>query len=233
MGRILKLSEESRVSPARFENFSDRPVNYFREIVHEQTRTTRSAPSQAAAPFVTREREAEKKRLASEVENAKRIGVEEGKAIGKQEALLELKPALKLLEEYATMLHAERHELASRFEAQLVSLATQMTEKILQSELTVKPELLVGIVRAALTGVSDAKQVTLRVHPQDIVMLKSKTESLAEMLSSSTALEFRPDETLKRGDCIIDSDIGSLDARLATQLVSLREQLETSMEKGK
>lgn len=233
MGRILKISEESRVAPARFENFSERPVNYFREIVHEHPRATRSAASPASTPFVTREREAEKRRIASEVENAKHIGIEEGKTIGRQEALLELKPALKLLEEYATMLHAERQELANRFEAQLVSLATQMTEKILQFELTAKPELLVGIVRSALSGVSDAKQVTLRVHPQDIAMLRAKTESLAEMLSSSTALEFRPDETLKRGDCIIDSDIGSLDARLATQLVSLREQLETSMEKGK
>jgi flagellar assembly protein FliH len=233
MGRILKLSEESRVSPARFENFSDRPVNYFREIVHEQPRTSRTPATPASTQFVTREREIEKKRMASEVEHANLLGIEEGKKIGRQEALQELKPALQLLEDYAKMLHAERQDLASRFEAQLVSLASQMTEKILQVELSARPELLVGIVRAALSGVSDAKQVTLRIHPQDIAMLKNKAETLAEMLSSSTALEFRPDDTLNRGDCIIDSDIGSLDARLATQLTSLREQLETSMEKSK
>ncbi|MBK6766419.1 MAG: hypothetical protein IPG71_08900 [bacterium] len=233
MGRILRLAEDERIAPARFENFSDRPVNYFREIVHDTQRQARPSGGRTTAPLVTRERDAEKRKLASEVEQARRLGVEEGAALGKQAALNELKPALQMLEEYAGMLSAERQELASRFEAQLVSLATQMTEKILQVEMAARPELLVGIVRAALSGVSEAKQVALRVHPQDIAMLRDKADSLAEMLSSSTALEFRPDESLKRGDCMIDSDVGSLDARLATQLVSLREQLEMSVEKGK
>lgn len=232
MGRILRIAEEARVAPARFENFSERPVNYFREIVHDTPRPVRQG-GLTVAPLVSREREAEKKKVASEVENARRLGVEEGIALGKQAALNELKPALQLLEEYASMLNAERHEIATRFEAQLVSLATQMTEKILHVEMAARPELLVGIVRAALSGVSDAKQVSLRVHPQDMAILRDKTSSLAEMLSSSASLEFRPDDTLKRGDCIIDSDVGSLDARLSTQLASLREQLEMSVEKGK
>ena len=137
-----------------------------------------------------------------------------------------------MLEQYALTLNAERKELAARFEEQLVMLASQMAEKILNAELSMKPALLANIVRAALKEISSATQVMIRVHPQDLALLKNRSQQLAEVLSGNSVLDFRPDETLARGDCLVDSDIGSLDARLTSQLKSLREQLESSMEKS-
>lgn len=230
MGRILRLADDTRLNPAQFENFSERPVNFYREIVHEQARSQRPSilSNQNSALRVP---ESEKRRQAADIERVKLESHEQGVAIGRKEAQQELAPALQLMEQYATMLAAERADVGAQFEEQLVNLATQMAEKILVAELKVKPELLAGIVKNAFRSISDAKQVTLRVHPQDLELLRSKTEEFAAGLSSAASFNLRPDESLMPGDCMIDSDVGSLDARLATQLASLKQQLETTLEK--
>ncbi len=230
MGRVLRLAEDTRIERARFENFSERPVNFFKEIVQEPIRTGR--PSVLSNPNVAlRLPESEKRKHAAEIEKARLEGIEQGKSFGREIAQKELMPALELMQQYATMLAAERADLSARFEEQLVSLASQMAEKILNAELNVKPEMLIGIVKNALRSVTEAKQVTLRVHPQDLELLRTKAEEIAAGLSSSAALDLRPDDTLRRGDCMVDSDIGSLDAKLSTQLTSLKQQLEMSLEK--
>ncbi len=231
MGRVLKRSEHQRIQPADFKRFSERPVNYFRDIVWEPPKAVRPALPVAQAD-AAHERAIDRSKIASELEAARQQGIQEGRLLGRQDAQQELMSAFQLLEQYAQTLSAERAELASRFESQLVSLATQMAEKILFSELSIKPELLYNIVRAALKEISAARHVTIRVNPLDISHIRSHLGSLGESMSSAAVLEVRPDESLNRGDCLIDSDIGSLDARLATQLNALREQLETAMEKS-
>lgn len=231
MGRVLKLSDDQPIKPASFTKFGDRPVNYFRDIVWDPPRVA----SPSAARIVTqalRTRTEEVKHSAADLESIKRAGFAEGREMGRQEALREFQDAYDMLEQYALTLNAERKELAARFEEQLVMLASQMAEKILNAELSMKPALLANIVRAALKEISSATQVMIRVHPQDLALLKNRSQQLAEVLSGNSVLDFRPDETLARGDCLVDSDIGSLDARLTSQLKSLREQLESSMEKS-
>ncbi|MCB9365969.1 MAG: hypothetical protein H6508_02105 [Calditrichaeota bacterium] len=230
MGRVLRLADDRRVRPASFNNFDEKPVNYHRDIVCDPPRALKPVPLPGLRAI--KETSLEQQRLTADVDAARQQGIIEGRALGQEDAVKELSSAFQLLEQYAKTLSAARSELAAKFESQLVTLATQMSEKILAAELSVKPELLTGIVRSALKEVSAANLVTIRVNPQDVTIVKQIAEQLKEILGSSSVLDFRPDETLKRGDCLVDSDIGSLDARLATQLAALREQLETSMEKG-
>ena len=106
MGRILKLSDDSHVRPAQFENFADRPVNYFREIVQDPARSMKS--SLADSNIALRIPISEKRKHAAEIERARLDGIEQGKAIGRESAQQELAPALELMQNYATMLAAER-----------------------------------------------------------------------------------------------------------------------------
>lgn len=230
MGKVLRLADDAAITPAQFTRFTERPVNFFKEVVQDPARPVRPA-TLLGTNAALRVPESERKRHAAEVERARLEGIEQGKILGRDIAFRELSPALELMEQYAQMLIAERADLALRFEDQLVSLATQMAEKILNTELQIKPELLAGIVKNALRSIGEAKQVTVRVHPKDLEILRDKTSEIASTLPSSAVLDLRPDESLSRGDCLIDSDIGSLDARLATQLSTLKQQLEMSLEK--
>ena len=62
--------------------------------------------------------------------------------------------------------------------------------------------------------------------------MQERAQEVAQQLASSASLTLRPDDSLMRGDCLIDSDIGSLDAKLSTQLETLKQQLEISLGKN-
>jgi flagellar biosynthesis/type III secretory pathway protein FliH len=88
---------------------------------------------------------------------------------------------------------------------------------LLGAELRLAPEHVRAVVERELTRVQAARRVVLRVHPEDLALLDS-TETLRARHELRAPLSFEADETLSRGGCVIDSDLGQLDARLETRL---------------
>ena len=220
---LLKHLPQELPKPT-FERFGVKPVNYFREVIqHHETPEEKPAARASAAE---RQRTSEPRISAAQVETARSEGMREGLERGREEAARELQQAFQLLDQSAKLLNAERDEVSSRFQSQLVSLATQMAKKILDSELSLKPDLLLSIVSSALNSAKDANQVTLKVHPEDMALIKSHHESLKQSLGTNVAFDLKPDSSVGRGGCTIDTELGSLDARLATQLETLRSQLD-------
>ncbi|MDH5673490.1 MAG: flagellar assembly protein FliH [Myxococcales bacterium] len=115
---------------------------------------------------------------------------------------------------------ADAHQ--RRLEAQTLELARRLAQHLLGAELQQRPERFAKLVARLLRRLRHARTVTLRVHPAD-------AESLTAMLPAGTSsgLRIEQDTTLRRGDCMIDSDVGSLDARLRTRLDELSRALGT------
>jgi flagellar biosynthesis/type III secretory pathway protein FliH len=63
----------------------------------------------------------------------------------------------------------------------------------------------------------------LRLQPDDAAAIAALAES---PIPASVALV--PDDTLGRGDCIVESDLGTIDARVATKLEALRTALRNA-----
>ena len=73
--------------------------------------------------------------------------------------------------------------------------------------------------------VRSARQVTLRVHPEDGALLEAALADLRATAELRGSLHIEPDAALERGDCIVISDAGVLDARIETQLLALQRAL--------
>jgi flagellar assembly protein FliH len=79
----------------------------------------------------------------------------------------------------------------------------------------------------------DCDQIRLRVNPDDLDHLRSIQSDLETMLSNKTSLEIRADQSVERGGCLIETERGSLDARIASQLDTLRAGLQEKSEAGR
>ena len=77
-----------------------------------------------------------------------------------------------------------------------------------------------AIVTAALDRARRARQVRVRLHPDDVAALAALAAS-----PFPPAVTLTPDATLSRGDCIVESDLGTIDARVSTKLDALSEAL--------
>lgn len=112
---------------------------------------------------------------------------------------------------------------AESFEAAIVpqfkEIALRIARKVLGKELEFHPEAVVNIVRQALSEKARQRhEVSLRVHPDDLAIIREHKPELLEVLSRAKTLAIREDAEVQRHGVIIETDAGTIDAQLDTQL---------------
>ncbi len=83
------------------------------------------------------------------------------------------------------------------------------------------PAALVGMVRAAFTRVDQVETTRVRVHPDDAALLAAQVRDL----SPTQPPELIPDGSLERGSIVIETQRGSIDASVSTQLEEIERGL--------
>lgn len=106
----------------------------------------------------------------------------------------------------------EQHDALERQMAQCLAVsATQLARQIVRSELALRPELVQAVAREATEALLlSARHITLRVHPDDQVLV---AQGAADVLAARGA-RLIADAQIARGGCLVESDIGVLDATL-------------------
>jgi type III secretion protein L len=145
----------------------------------------------------------------------------QGYAEGQRTGLAQLAEALAQL--------AQRtHQVEGQVVPQIAALAIHIARKILGRELEFHPEAVVELVRRALDEKARQRTlVTLRVHPDDAELIRQSRPQLLEVLSRAKELAIREDLNVARYGVVIDTDAGSIDAQLDTQLAVFERVLQT------
>jgi flagellar assembly protein FliH len=112
-----------------------------------------------------------------------------------------------------------------KIERTVVQLAVTIAELIVKREVSIDREIVLREAREALRRVVGVQQVTLRVNPFDIELVRGQKAHLAAGSESIRDLRIEPDEAVARGGCIVESDSGNVDARLSTQLRNIEMAL--------
>ncbi|HSP06146.1 MAG TPA: type III secretion system stator protein SctL [Acidobacteriota bacterium] len=107
----------------------------------------------------------------------------------------------------------------------MLGLAFKIAEKIIGKALELDKNLVVDIVAQALQTVRQSRQITIRVNPEDAKTLRASKETLADGLGQGRMIDVAEDKKVPRGGCIIESEIGIVEAHLQTQLERLKKVL--------
>jgi len=92
--------------------------------------------------------------------------------------------------------------------------ATHLARQMVRSEIAQRPELVVAVAQEAVeTLLLSARHITLRVNPDDVALV---SEGAAEVLAARGA-RVVGDATVLRGGCLVESDIGVIDASVETR----------------
>ena len=112
----------------------------------------------------------------------------------------------------------ECSQIIAASEPQVVQLALSVAEKIIGHALQADEELLLSITAQAIESVRQQHELVLRVNPDDAVFLRNSRKKLMDMLGRTKDLAVREDPEIERGGCIIETENGTVDAQLKTQL---------------
>jgi type III secretion system HrpE/YscL family protein len=116
---------------------------------------------------------------------------------------------------------------ARQAQPEIVRLALRVAEKILRQRIETHPDAIVPMVDEALRAflAQNQTRVVLRVHPGDETVLAGRRQRWLEGNPTIGALVIVPDETIGRGGCRLESESGTVDATLETQLEMIERHL--------
>lgn len=120
---------------------------------------------------------------------------------------------------------AARERRLAGLERELAEVALAVARRVVGRALALEPALVVELAREALAPVRARREVALRIHPGDAPLLRTELPALAALLERAPGLVVREDPSLRRGDVVVETEAGRVDARVAAQLTLLERAI--------
>lgn len=155
------------------------------------------------------------------------LGKEEGVKAGKSELAELMKEAKKTLKN----LFEVRNNVLDSAENEIALLALAIAEKIINTKIETDRESVLGNIRLALEKIKGREEVIFRVNPQDIDIVKAHKDEYNKIAEGLKNIEFVADHGVEPGGCIIETNLGNVDARISTQLLAIKMAFEEAGKK--
>ena len=110
-------------------------------------------------------------------------------------------------------------DMAARAEKDLVRLALAIAHKVVQREVRVDHEIALTLTRVALARVHSRAGAVVRLHPDDYTYVSAHRAKL----NSEAAIEIVEDRNVGPGGCIVQSEMGEIDARIEQQFAEIEQ----------
>jgi flagellar assembly protein FliH len=149
-------------------------------------------------------------------ETARTEGRESGYREGLANAEREMEEMLATMRGLIDMARVERHKIIEGAEGEIVKLAMGVAERILHKAAEVDRDVVVAVAKAAIAQLVDRESVTVRVNPIDLERMKQHRDSMLA-LGETRHMRVIEDQRVDPGGVIVETDAGSLDAKISTQ----------------
>jgi len=79
-----------------------------------------------------------------------------------------------------------------------------------------------NLIKSNLDKVKDREEIIVRVNQDDYEYVKENEDSIRKMLEGVKKFRIESDGVVEKGGCMIDTNLGNLDARVDFQLEILK-----------
>ena len=140
-----------------------------------------------------------------------------GHAEGSAAADAEMGDMMATMRNLVDMARVERHKLMESAEPELVRLAVGIAERVLHQQIALDRGVVVEMAKVAIGRLVEKESVTVRVNPGDLERMREHRD---ELLSNGEIKNFRivEDQRVDRGGVVVETDGGTIDARISTQV---------------
>lgn len=160
----------------------------------------------------------------------------EGFAKGEKDALESgtriLEPVLNSLREALLELEKVKKEICFNAEKETVELALAIAKKIVGCEISTKKELVLRVVKEALKKVADHDRINIRINPSDLQVCRDAKFQLSDLIDNTESITFEEGENISKGGCVIETNLGDIDARIEKQLHVVEETFKSELQKN-
>jgi flagellar assembly protein FliH len=203
----------SRVFPDEVKGVTRLDFETIEEIAPSDTRDDTEALLRAEIAELKEQLRHQAEALPGKLEEAKRLA----RLLARKDSEREMEErtaedrsmVLRACEEFAK----ERTRYFAAVESQVVKLALAIAARVLQREARMDPLLLAGAVRVALEKVDEESETRLRVPMNEAELWSEEFEAAGD-----GAVRVVGDEGMARGECVLETSVGTVDLGVEAQL---------------
>lgn len=166
--------------------------------------------------------------LEQELQNAFRQGREEAL----HEAREKLGQASDMLAQALEEVSRLRASLLQNSSNDMLRLVMSIVRQVLHAETAVNPQIIIDTIERALQMAVRADYYHVRVNPADLETVTEHKPLFLASINGLKNLSFQPDPGVSRGGCLLESEIGDVDATIDGQLDQIHRSLLATLEQS-
>lgn len=156
-----------------------------------------------------------RKETAEEIEKTKEEGFKEGYEEG--------------LEQWAEKLASfekKLRDIQEDLQKKVVPIALKAAQKIVGREIELSEETIVDIVSSSLKSVAQHKKIVIYVNKKELAVLEKNKSRLKDLFENLESFSIRPREDVSAGGCVIETEIGIINAQIEQRWQILEKAFE-------
>ncbi len=200
----------------------DQQENSHEQLIEEAKREAQQIISDAnlSAAQVIQDAKLQAEEMVTVVfEEARRDGYK----LGHAEVTEKAEGLLKEAEDIKSAAKREYESMIDSIEGEMIQLVLDIAKKVIGDELEFRTEAVSSLVGQALLQCRGVAHIEIKVSPEDYEIVLEKKDMIGRKSGFSGELEIKQDLSLTKGDCIIGTPMGSIDASVQTQLKAIEE----------
>ena len=150
-------------------------------------------------------------------------GTEAGREEGRKEALDRLAPLSDTLKYLIEQVEQVQEAVLIKQEQEILHLCTQMAQTIIHTEVRQNKEVILANLRQGLKSVGHHRVVAIKLNPRDLEIIQNLSEKISQSILNLKGVALESDPMLCPGGCLIQTDLGYVDAKIETQIQELEK----------
>lgn len=107
----------------------------------------------------------------------------------------------------------------------MLRLVLVIAEQIIHCEVKANPEVVLKTLQEALQSAISSDEYHVKVHPDDLAVVVENKPLFLASVNGLKNITLEADGNVTRGGCLVESELGQVDASIEEQLEELRQQL--------
>ncbi len=162
-------------------------------------------------------------RAREEAQSIKESAVKEGYEEGMNQAKADIENLRNSLSAFVSA----KQEVFDYIAPDILEISVDIAKKIIKKEIQQDPTIILeNIVDLLKTLSKEETRVTLRVNPEQAMLIKQKIPEVVEMAGSEAKINVISDENISYGGCMVTTTNGIIDATIETQMSIISEALK-------
>lgn len=176
--------------------------------------------------------EIEEKAYQRGFDEGKQAGYAEGEKAGIDIGTQAIEPVADSMHQVIQQFETIRSESYRNIEKEVVELALTIARKIVCHEVKTNKDVVACVAREALSRVEDPGKVKIKMSPSDLELIQNSKTHLAKLQDNMQHVSFEASDNIERGGCIIETDLGEIDARIDKQFQAVAESFQIEQQKS-